>query len=164
MGPERKLPAMQALDYFLPQPPFDLTMQKQTAFERLFGLSSFGSAIDYQLSYPKWQFLSYLCSTREFVLHGSQDTDFQVVEPRKAMDIKAISNQNAIYAGTLVFLFHHILCPGTAALVRGYGLYIAAQWLYPGSRAANIRCGNHFSTLALVQACRSHSQTRSPAW
>lgn len=91
---------MQALDYFLPQPPFDLTMQNQTAFERLFGLSSCGSAVDYQLSYPKWQFLSYLCSTREFVLHGSQDADIQVVEPRKAMDIKAISNQNAIYATT----------------------------------------------------------------
>ena len=90
---------MQALDHLLPQPPFDLTPEKQAAFDSLFN-SSLEGHIHYQLPYPKWQFLTYLCSAREMVLHGSQDTDIQVVEPRKAMDIKAISNQNAIYATT----------------------------------------------------------------
>ena len=90
---------MQALDYLLPQPLFDLTPQKQEAFGNLFN-SSLEGLIDYQLSYPKWQYLSYLCSSRELVLHGSQNMSIQTVEPRKAMDIRACSNQNAIYATT----------------------------------------------------------------
>jgi hypothetical protein len=68
-------------------------------FECLFN-SPRESFIDYQLSYPKWQFLSYLCNSREFVLHGSQNMSIQMVEPRKATDIKACSNQKAIYATT----------------------------------------------------------------
>ena len=90
---------MQPLDHLLPQPPFNLTPEKQAAFERLFN-SSLEGHIRYQLPYPKWQFLSYLCSSRELVLHGSQNTSIHTVEPRKATDIKAWSNQNAIYATT----------------------------------------------------------------
>jgi hypothetical protein len=59
-----------------------------------------GSFVDYQLAYPKWQFLSYICQSRNLVLHGSQNQDIDVVEPRKAIDIKTFSGQNAIYATT----------------------------------------------------------------
>jgi hypothetical protein len=90
---------MQVLDYFLPQPEFDLTTEKQAAFVSLFD-SSRETLIDYQLPYPKWQFLSYLCSSRDLVLHGSQNMSIEMVEPQKATDIKAISNQKAIYATT----------------------------------------------------------------
>jgi hypothetical protein len=90
---------MQVLDHLLPQPAFDLTSEKQAAFESLFKAPR-ETFIDYQLSYPKWQFLSYLCSSRDLVLHGSQNTSIQIVEPQKATDIKAISSQKAIYATT----------------------------------------------------------------
>ncbi|MFH2038801.1 MAG: hypothetical protein ABIJ65_05135, partial [Chloroflexota bacterium] len=50
--------------------------------------------------YPKWQYLSYLCDTKELVLHGSQDLSIREVEPRQANDKKEFSNQCAIYAST----------------------------------------------------------------
>jgi hypothetical protein len=65
-------------------------------------------------------------------------------------------------SGTSVFLFHHPLCPDPAALVRGYGLHSAASRLYPGSRAASIRCRNCFSTLVLIPACHSGCPPLSP--
>jgi hypothetical protein len=91
---------MQALDFLLPQPHFDLSPEKQVEFETLFDSTPAGSYVNYQLIYPKWQFLSYLCKSRHLVLHGSQYLDIDEVEPRKANDIKAFSGQNAIYATT----------------------------------------------------------------
>lgn len=91
---------MQPLDYLQPQPPFELTSEKQAAFESLFISTTPGDFVDYQLAYPRWQFLSYLCQTRNLVLHGSQNRAIDVVEPRKAKDIKIFSAQEAIYATT----------------------------------------------------------------
>ena len=91
---------MQALDYLLPQPPFDLTPEKQSAFETLFASTPLGSFVEYRLPYPKWQFLSSICKSRNLVMHGSQYTDIGIIEPRKAIDIKAFSNHEAIYATT----------------------------------------------------------------
>ena len=91
---------MQALDFLLPQPTFDLSPVKQAEFDMLFDSTPSGSFVDYQLDYPKWQFLSYLCKSRNLVLHGSQNLDIDEVEPRKANDKKAFSDQNAIYATT----------------------------------------------------------------
>ncbi len=91
---------MQALNFLLPRPTFDLTPEKRSAFDALASSTPPGGLVDYQLDDPKWQFLSYLCSSRNLVLHGSQNTDIAEVEPRKAIDVKAFSNQQAIYATT----------------------------------------------------------------
>lgn len=91
---------MQALDYLLPQPTFDLSSDKQAEFETLIDSTPSGSFVDYQLTHPKWQFLSYLCQSRNLVLHGSQNLEIAEVEPRKAIDTKAFSAQEAIYATT----------------------------------------------------------------
>lgn len=91
---------MQALDYLLPQPPFELTPDMQASFESLFTSTPAGETIQYTLPYPRWQFLSYLCQSRALVLHGSQNPDISKVEPRQAIDVKAYSGQNAIYATT----------------------------------------------------------------
>ena len=91
---------METPDWLLPRPPFDMSPEKQMAFENLWQRKSKGDSIDYPLPYPKWQFLTYLCETRELVLHGSQNRDIKVVEPRQAKDIRAYSNQRAIYATT----------------------------------------------------------------
>lgn len=91
---------MQALDYLLPQPLFDLTPEQQAAFDDLFASTRQNGWIHYQLLYPKWQFLSYLCRSTALVLHGSQNADVTIVEPRKAMDGRAFSGQKAIYATT----------------------------------------------------------------
>lgn len=91
---------MQALDFLLSQPPFDLSSEKLAAFDALIDSTPTNGFVDYQLTYPKWQFLSYLCKSRELVLHGSQNAGIEVVEPRKAVDVKTFSNQEAIYATT----------------------------------------------------------------
>lgn len=91
---------MNPLDYLLPQPLFDLPLEKREAFESLIASPPPGSQIDYQLPFPKWQFLSYVCATRDLVLHGSQNADIDVVEPRRARDVRAFSAQDAIYAST----------------------------------------------------------------
>ena len=91
---------MQALNYLLQQPPFDLSLEKQAEFENLLDNTPSGGWVDYQLTYPKWQFLSYLCKSRNLVLHGSQNLTIAEVKPQKAKDIKAFSDQEAIYATT----------------------------------------------------------------
>ena len=91
---------MKAPDWLLPRPAFDLSPEKQRSFEDVWQSINKGDLIDYSLPYPKWQFLTYLCETKEVVLHGSQNCQIKVVEPRQANDIRAYSNQNAIYATT----------------------------------------------------------------
>jgi len=78
----------------------DLSPEKKRAFDDLWRTRDRDGFIDYSLPYPKWQFLSYLCQTRELVLHGSQYKDIGTIEPRQAKDIRAFSNQKAIYATT----------------------------------------------------------------
>ena len=91
---------MDVLNYLLPQPVFDLTPEKQQSFDDLFSATPPGGWVDYKLPYPKWQFLSYLCQSRPLVLHGSQSLAIDEVEPRQANDVRAFSNQSAIYATT----------------------------------------------------------------
>lgn len=91
---------MQKPDWLLPRPPFELTPEKLDAFEGLWQSTNCGESIDYHLPYPKWQFLTYLCETKEFVLHGSQHSHIDIVEPRQAHDTRSYSNQHAIYATT----------------------------------------------------------------
>ena len=91
---------MEAPPYLLPRPPFDLAPSKQAAFEDLWLSTPAGGLVNYHLPYPKWQYLSYLCETKELVLHGSQNSGIGEVEPRQANDVKAFSNQRAIYATT----------------------------------------------------------------
>ena len=91
---------MPAMEYYLPRPAFDLSPVTRAAFDLLFNSTPPGAEIRYCLNEPKWQFLSYLCETRDLVLHGSQTPGITTVEPRQANDIRAYSNQRAIYATT----------------------------------------------------------------
>lgn len=91
---------MDPASYFLPRPSFELTPEKKTAFEDLYNSTSTGNLIDYRLPYPKWQYLSFLCESKELVLHGSQVHNITEVEPRQANDKREYSNQNSIYAST----------------------------------------------------------------
>ncbi len=91
---------MPAYEYFLPQPPSETTPEKQEAFEQLFRSTPADGVVDYQLPYPKWQYLSWLCAAKELVLHGSQNLEIDEVKPQQAKDVRAFSNQSAIYATT----------------------------------------------------------------
>jgi len=94
---------MQAPSFVLPRPKFNLTPEKQDAFEQLFLSTPGGEWVDYYLPYPKWEYFSYLCETKEVVLHGSQVLDIDEVEPRQANDKKALSNQNAFTPARTAF-------------------------------------------------------------
>ncbi len=91
---------LEAPAFLLPRPPFDLSPEKQDSFEDLWQSTRPGGLVEYHLSYPKWQFLSFLCQARELVLHGSQNQAIGMLEPRQANDVRAFSNQRAIYATT----------------------------------------------------------------
>jgi hypothetical protein len=91
---------MDAPSFLLPRPCFDKTHEMVAAFNNLFQSTPIGAFIDYSLPFPKWQFLSYICETKNLVLHGSQNLEIGQVEPRQANDKKAFSNQVAIYATT----------------------------------------------------------------
>lgn len=91
---------MNPLDYLLPRPAGELSAAQKDEFETLFAATPPGGWIDYQLTAPKWQFLSYLCQARNLVLHGSQNMGIEEVQRRKAIDVKAYSAQDAIYATT----------------------------------------------------------------
>ncbi len=91
---------MEAASYFLPRPLFELTPAVEEAFEELWQATPAGERINYGLPHPKWQFLSYLCEQKELVLHGSQQQELRVVEPRRARDVRDFSSQQAIYATT----------------------------------------------------------------
>jgi hypothetical protein len=86
--------------YLLPMPPLDLTSEKQAVFEGLYRATPEGGWVNYGLPYPKWQYLTYICDTRDLVLHGSQNGTIGIVEPRQAHGIKVFSDQRAIYATT----------------------------------------------------------------
>ncbi len=91
---------MDASSFLLPRPCFDKSPEMVAAFDNLFQSTPSGAFIDYSLPFPKWQFLSYLCETRNLVLHGSQNLEIEQVEPKQANDKRAYSNQFAIYATT----------------------------------------------------------------
>lgn len=91
---------MDPASFLLPRPPLELIPEKKAAFDDLFNSTDPGSLVDYRLPYPKWQYLSYLCETKDLVLHGSQNLTISEVEPRQANDIKEFSNRRAIYATT----------------------------------------------------------------
>jgi hypothetical protein len=59
-----------------------------------------GTAIDYDLPYPRWQFLCYMADTREVLLHGSGNDAIARFEPRKADDVSSFGDRQAVYAAS----------------------------------------------------------------
>jgi hypothetical protein len=70
-----------------------------------------GTAIDYRLAAPRWQFLCHAADRGEVVLHGSSDPDIARFEPRQSNDILEFGNRTAVYAAAdgLWALFFAIL-------------------------------------------------------
>ncbi len=89
--------------YFPPRPPMELDALTVAAFDQLLADSiRYGSAraINYTLSAPKWQFLCYLCETKDVLLHGSANPDIQEFEPRQSNDSQEFGNRRAVYAAS----------------------------------------------------------------
>ena len=87
-----------------PRPAPDLTLnsQKIEAFENLFlearrlGPNAF---IDYNITYPKHEFLRYLVDRKKILLHGSNKPDLKILLPiRFSTDARAAMNKQSIFA------------------------------------------------------------------
>lgn len=79
---------------------------KQKAFEALFEsvLKNQGESIptiEYNLPYPKEEFLKFITENKNVLLHGSANQNLEVLEPRQANDAaKKSGNKNAVYGVT----------------------------------------------------------------
>ncbi len=62
-------------------PRIDLGSDKVTAFENAFASAGTQGRIEYELPYPKHEFLSYLITKSDVVLHGSGNGAIDVFEP-----------------------------------------------------------------------------------
>jgi hypothetical protein len=62
-------------------PQLDLEATKVTAFDDAFASASTRGRIEYQLPYPKQEFLRYLVAKRDVVLHGSGNGTIDLFEP-----------------------------------------------------------------------------------
>lgn len=74
---------------FLPAPELTLTDAKIQAFDRLFQSAldvGPGSLIDYQIEFPKHEFLRYLVTRRGVLLHGSNRSDLDTLLPKEQTD------------------------------------------------------------------------------
>lgn len=85
-----------------PAPVLTLTSQKIEAFEYLFWeAQQLGPAefIDYNIAYPKHEFLRYLVDRKRVLLHGSNYPDLKVLLPmRGSTDARAAMNKQSIFA------------------------------------------------------------------
>ena len=91
-----------AVDFKPAQPDFNLNDEKVRVFEDLYQSTldrGIGSIIDYNLTYPKHEFLTYLIGHKNVVLHGSSQTDIEVFVPiRKSFETEEDRDANGVYA------------------------------------------------------------------
>ncbi|MBL8594466.1 MAG: hypothetical protein JNK01_17410 [Devosia sp.] len=87
---------------FLTRPPMP-GAEALAAFEALFGRSLASGAnalIDYDLPWPRWQFISHIVETQNLIAHGSQNGDIREFEPRQSHDAHPFGNRQAVYGAS----------------------------------------------------------------
>lgn len=90
-------------DYWLTRPSARFDASTQKAFDELLETSlSFGGCptIEFDLPWPKWQFLCHVADDHNIALHGSGDPDIALFEPRQSNDLNDFGNQKAVYAAS----------------------------------------------------------------
>ena len=94
---------MKSKSHLLRRPKLDLSTEALSAFEALYDYHhtlNDGAPIDYNLPYPKWQFLIYATERRKALSHGSGNPEIKEFEPRKADDAFEFGDQKAVYAAS----------------------------------------------------------------
>lgn len=88
--------------YLLPRPAMPTDTATLASFEGLWreGRGLGGGALDYRLTAPRWQFLSWLSDTQDVLLHGSSSPDIAEFEPRKSNDVAEFGDRKAVYAAS----------------------------------------------------------------
>lgn len=94
---------MELPDYWLTRPSADFDERARGAFDGLLETTlGIGGcpAIEYDLPWPKWQFLCHLADHRDIAMHGSGDPNIALFEPRQSIDLNEFGNQKAVYAAS----------------------------------------------------------------
>lgn len=87
---------------FLTRPPMP-GADAAAAFEALFDHSIASGPnvlIDYDLPWPRWQFISHIVDQRNLIAHGSQDGAITEFEPRQSQDAHPFGNRQAVYGAS----------------------------------------------------------------
>ncbi len=90
-------------DYWLTRPEVHADERTALAFDALLNssLDTGGSpTIQFNLPWPKWQFLCHLADHHDIALHGSGDSNIARFEPRQSKDLNEFGNKKAVYAAS----------------------------------------------------------------
>jgi hypothetical protein len=88
-------------DFYLRRPA--MRVEDFIHFERLYAQMAEQDGapeLVYDLSAPKWMFLSYLCEKKNILLHGSANPFIAEFEPRQSNDVHEFGNRRAVYAAS----------------------------------------------------------------
>src|SRR5690242_3853653 len=76
-------------DYWLTRPSANLDDSATTAFDELLATAQRiggGHHLEFNLPWPKWQFLCYVADRYDIALHGSGNANIALFEPRQSND------------------------------------------------------------------------------
>ncbi len=88
--------------HFITRPPMP-GGEAIAAFESLFDhvvASGPNTLIDYNLPWPRWQFISHVVESRGLIAHGSQNGAITQFEPRQSQDTHPFGNRKAVYGAS----------------------------------------------------------------
>ena len=88
--------------HFVTRPPMP-GAEAAAAFETLFDRAvSAGpnTLIEYDLPWPRWQFVCHIVESRQLIAHGSQNGTIEQFEPRQAHDAHPFGNREAVYGAS----------------------------------------------------------------
>src|SRR5690606_25645854 len=89
--------------YMLTRPPLAANSEAVAAFDALYDAAVAAgpsAVIDYTLPWPRWQFIAHVADTRGVVVHGSQNPDIGVFEPRQSNDAHPFGDRAAVFGST----------------------------------------------------------------
>lgn len=68
----------------------------ETLFERTLATGP-NAVVQYDLPWPRWQFVSHIIESHQLVAHGSQNREIEVFEPRKSTDAHPFGDRKAVF-------------------------------------------------------------------
>ena len=87
---------------YLTRPPMPAG-EAEVAFDALFDrsvASGPNALIEYDLPWPRWQFISHIVEQRNLIAHGSQNGAIAEFEPRQSHDAHPFGNRQAVYGAS----------------------------------------------------------------
>jgi len=90
------------LAHYIPRPPL-ATASAAVEFDKLFDsavASGTNAPIDYQLPWPRWQFICHVVEARGLIVHGSQNCEIDRFEPRKSDDVHPFGDRKAVFGAS----------------------------------------------------------------